>query len=103
MDAAPDSTTVPTAPPSSGPHRAKAGRTRQVFWAGEIYQHTRDRKGPRRRVRRARRAFKPILRTYAGKAPRYKRTRGIARNYAELIRPRSPDRTDLRARDALAC
>jgi transposase len=52
----------------------------QVFWAWEIYQHTRDRKELRRRVRLARRELKPILRQYAGKAPRYKRTRGMSRN-----------------------
>jgi transposase len=52
----------------------------EVFWAWEIYQHTGERKELRRRVRLLRRELKPILRTYSGKKPRYKRTRGLARN-----------------------
>jgi transposase len=56
----------------------------QVFWAWEIYQHTRDRAELRRRVRLARRELKPILRRYAGKAPRYKYTRGMARNLLKV-------------------
>jgi transposase len=56
----------------------------EVFWAWEIYQHTRDRKELRRRVRLLRRDLKPILRQYAGKAPRYKRTRGMARNLLKV-------------------
>jgi transposase len=56
----------------------------QVFWAWEVYQHTRDRRELRRRVRLARRELKPILRQYAGKAPRNKRTRGMARNLLKI-------------------
>jgi transposase len=52
----------------------------ELFWAWEIYQHTHDRRELQRRVRRLRRELKPILRQYAGKAPRYRYTRGIARN-----------------------
>jgi len=56
----------------------------ELFWSWEIYQHTRDRRELKRRVRALRREFKPILRTYSGKAPRYKYTRGIARNLLKL-------------------
>jgi transposase len=56
----------------------------QLFWAWEIYQHTGDRNELRRRVRALRRELKPLLRSYAGKAPRYKRTRGLARNLLKL-------------------
>jgi transposase len=56
----------------------------QVFWAWEIYQHTGDRRELRRRVRLLRRRLKPILRRYSGKAPRYKYTRGMARNLLKV-------------------
>jgi transposase len=56
----------------------------ELFWTWEIYQHTRDRKQLRRRIRAVRRAFKPILRTYAGKQARYRHTRGIARNLLKV-------------------
>jgi transposase len=56
----------------------------RVFWAWEIYQHTRDRRELRRRVRLLRRELKPILRQHAAKAPRYKRTRGMARNLLKV-------------------
>lgn len=56
----------------------------EVFWAWEIFQHTGDRRELRRRVRTLRRELKPILRRYAGKAPRYKRTRGLARNLLKI-------------------
>jgi transposase len=52
----------------------------ELFWSWEIFQHTRDRQQLKRRIRALRCQFKPILRTYAGKAPRYKYTRGMARN-----------------------
>ncbi len=55
-----------------------------LFWAWEIYQHTRDRQELKRRVRALRRQFKPILRTYSGKAPRYKYCRGMARNLLKV-------------------
>lgn len=56
----------------------------ELFWSWEIYQHTRDRNELKRRVRALRREFKPILRTYAGKAPRYKYCRGMARNLLKI-------------------
>jgi transposase len=52
----------------------------ELFWAWEIYQHTGERRELQRRVRLLRRQLKPILRRYAGKAPRHKYTRGMARN-----------------------
>ncbi|MGE5636283.1 MAG: IS66 family transposase, partial [Nocardioidaceae bacterium] len=52
----------------------------ELFWTWEIYQHSRDRKELRRRIRALRREFKPILRSYAGKQARYRHTRGMARN-----------------------
>jgi transposase len=52
----------------------------ELFWAWEVYVHTGQRARLRRDVRLLRRRLKPILRQYAGKAPRYKRTRGMARN-----------------------
>ena len=56
----------------------------QLFWAWEIYQHTGDRTEFRRRIRALRREFKAILRTHAGKAPRYRYTRGMARNLLKI-------------------
>ena len=56
----------------------------ELFWAWEIYRHTGERKELRRRIRLLRRELKPILRRYAGKAPRYKRTRGLARNLLKV-------------------
>ena len=56
----------------------------QVFWAWEIYQHTGERRELQRRVRLLRRQLKPTLRRYAGKAPRHKYTRGMARNLLKL-------------------
>jgi transposase len=55
-----------------------------LFWAWEIYQHTGDRTELKRRVRALRRELKAILRTYAGKAPRYRYTRGMARNLIKI-------------------
>jgi transposase len=56
----------------------------QLFWAWEIYQHTNDRRDLRLAIRALRRELKPILRTYAGKTPRYKYTRGMARNLLKV-------------------
>jgi transposase len=36
------------------------------------------------RIRLLRRELKPLLRQYSGKAPRYKRTRGLARNLLKV-------------------
>jgi transposase len=52
----------------------------QLFWAWEVYQHTGDRAELKRAIRALQRELKPLLRTHSGKAPRYKRTRGLARN-----------------------
>jgi transposase len=51
-----------------------------LFWAWEVFAHTGDRHELRLAVRALRRELKPILRTYSAKAPRYKYTRGMARN-----------------------
>jgi transposase len=56
----------------------------QLFWAWEVFGHTDDRRDLRLAIRALRRQLKPILRTYAGKAPRYKYTRGIARNLLKI-------------------
>lgn len=56
----------------------------ELFWSWEIYQHTGDRNELKRRIRLLRRELKPILRKYSGKAPRYKYTRGLARNLLKL-------------------
>jgi transposase len=56
----------------------------ELFWAWEIYQHTGDRTELRRRVRALRGELKAILRTYSGKAPRYRYTRGMARNLLKI-------------------
>jgi transposase len=56
----------------------------ELFWAWEIYQHTGERKELKRRIRLLRRELKPILRRYSGQAPRYKRTRGLARNLLKV-------------------
>jgi transposase len=57
---------------------------RELFWAWEIYQHTGERRELQRRVRLLRRQLKPILRKFAGRAPRYKYTRGMARNLLKV-------------------
>lgn len=56
----------------------------ELFWAWEIYQHTGERRELKRRIRLLRRELKPILRQYSGKAPRYKRTRGLAHNLLKV-------------------
>jgi transposase len=56
----------------------------ELFWSWEIYQHTRDRRELKRRIRALRREFKPILRSSAGKQARYRYTRGMARNLLKL-------------------
>jgi transposase len=56
----------------------------QLFWAWEVFGHTDDRHDLRLAIRALRRELKPILRTYSGKAPRYKYTRGLARNLLKV-------------------
>jgi len=52
----------------------------RVFWAWEVFCHTRDRRELRRTVRKLQRSYKPIIRAYAAKRARNKRCRGMARN-----------------------
>jgi transposase len=52
----------------------------RLFWAWEVYQHTHDRRQLQLEIRALRRELKPILSRYRSKAPRYKRSRGLARN-----------------------
>ena len=52
----------------------------RVFWAWEIYQHTHDRGELALTIRQLQREFKPIMRRHAGKSPRYRYCRGMARN-----------------------
>jgi hypothetical protein len=51
-----------------------------VFWAWEVFCHTRDRRELRRTIRRLQRTHKPIVRSFAAKRARNKRCRGMARN-----------------------
>jgi transposase len=55
-----------------------------LFWAWEVFQHTGDRRDLKLAIRALRHELKPILRTYSGKAPRYKYTRGMARNLLKV-------------------
>jgi transposase len=52
----------------------------RVFWAWEVFAHTRDRRELKRTVRSLSRTYKPIIRSYASKRARNKRCRGMARN-----------------------
>lgn len=56
----------------------------EVFRAFETFQHTSDRAELRRQIRACQRDLKPLLRRYSGKAPRNKRTRGLARNLLKI-------------------
>ena len=56
----------------------------ELFFAWQVYQHTGQRKELGRQIRRLQRELKPILRTYSGHKPRYKRTRGLARNLLKV-------------------
>jgi transposase len=56
----------------------------RVFWAWECDQHTNDRAELKRRVRALRREHEPILSRYTTKAPRNKRTRGLAKNLLKI-------------------
>jgi transposase len=57
----------------------------ELFYSWEIYQRTGERKELRRRVRLLRRELKPILRTYSGKASRYKRSPPALRRSARIL------------------
>jgi transposase len=52
----------------------------RLFWAWEVFQHTGDRRQLRRQITALRRELKPALRRFAGKSPRNKYCRGMARN-----------------------
>jgi transposase len=52
----------------------------RVFWAWEVFAHTRDRRALQRTVRSLRRQSKPLIRSFASKRARNKRCRGMARN-----------------------
>lgn len=52
----------------------------RVFWAWEVFQHTRDRRELKLTIRALQRQYKPIIRRYASKSPRCKYCRGMARN-----------------------
>jgi len=52
----------------------------RVFWAWEVFCHTRDRSELKRTVRQLQRSYKPIIRSFAAKRARNKRCRGMARN-----------------------
>jgi transposase len=52
----------------------------RVFWAWEVFCHTRERSELKRTVRQLQRQYKPIIRSFAAKRARNKRCRGMARN-----------------------
>ena len=52
----------------------------RLFWAWEVFQHTGDRRQLKRDVTVLGRGLKPALRRFAGKSPRNKYCRGMARN-----------------------
>jgi Transposase IS66 family len=52
----------------------------RVFWAWEVFQHTRDRGELKGVIRQLQRQYKPIIRSYAAKRTRNKRCRGMAKN-----------------------
>jgi transposase len=51
-----------------------------VFWAWEVFEHTRDRRELRRTVRRLQREYQPLIHYYAEKRARNRHCRGMARN-----------------------
>jgi transposase len=56
----------------------------EVFWAWEVFSHTGDRRELRLAVRALQRRTKPMLRSFAQKRARNKRTRGMARNLLKV-------------------
>jgi transposase len=56
----------------------------RLFWAWEVYQHTGDRRELKRQAAVLRRELKPALKRFAGKSPRNKYCRGMARNLLKL-------------------
>jgi len=56
----------------------------RLFWAWEIYTHTADRAELKVTIRALKRELKALLERCAAKAPRYRRTRGLARNLLKI-------------------
>jgi transposase len=56
----------------------------RLFRAWEAFDHSADRRDLKLAIRALRRELKPVLRRYSGKAPRYKYTRGMARNLLKI-------------------
>jgi len=56
----------------------------RLFQAWQDFQNTGDRDELTRQILRLRHKLKPVLREYGGKAPRYKRTRGLAKNLLKI-------------------
>jgi len=56
----------------------------QLFTAWHTYQQTGDRNELNAKILTVRRQLKPVLHKYSGKAPRYKRTRGLAHNLLKV-------------------
>ena len=52
----------------------------RVFWAWEVYEHTRERSELKRTIRSLQRQYKPIISGYAAKRARNRHCRGMARN-----------------------
>jgi transposase len=52
----------------------------RVFWAWEVFTHTRDHRELQRSICSLQRTYKPIFRSFAAKRARNKRCRGMARN-----------------------
>ncbi|MGH2969379.1 MAG: IS66 family transposase [Solirubrobacteraceae bacterium] len=56
----------------------------RLFWAWEIFQHTADRADLKAAIRTLKRELKAILERCAGKAARYRQTRGFAKNLLKI-------------------
>jgi len=56
----------------------------RLFWAWEIYRHTNDRADLKATIRAIKREFKTLLKRCAGKAARYRQTRGFAKNLLKI-------------------
>jgi transposase len=52
----------------------------RVFWAWEVFCHTRERRELQRTIRSLQRTYKPLIRSFASKRARNKRCRGMPRN-----------------------
>lgn len=56
----------------------------RVFWAWEVFAHTRNRRELKQAIRSLRRTYKPVIHGYAAKRARNKRCRSMARNLLKL-------------------